>query len=709
MKPTNFSRLLRYSALALAILAIVLFALGYISPELGEYWWVLAAALLAALFLLSIPAIISALGGVDILKIDRLEVAIVALVIANITVQLLGGIWGSAYPLVIMIIVLASIFLGFLRALILAAMQSALEFLYFYSTVSPAHQIDPRTPWAHMFTLLAFSAGVGAIFALERKRYGKLTDQYKKLENDVEFFKEAQAAATDKVLSELDKIQKERPKRAVDRVFSLDQSLSQTLELCNQMFGSHLCALYLVDRKNPDMLELRSFVSESETEPKLSVSTSQSPFGIVLREMIPLAVPKVPKHQILPYYLRQPNIGSLACAPIVHENAPLGVLLVDSTSENAFTKEQAIILSLFSTRIAETIVGAHTTEKLSSEREDFAAYYDLSKKLAASLNLEGIFSILLDSTKDVAPFDVAALVVIDETTKRLTVKAARGIELDFADAELNPVNSLIGWTIEQKRTLYIPDVRAMQHKDRTFVLSEKIQVKGVNSVLIIPLFVKNELTGVLFFGSYAKDAFDTYHQRLMEILANQAAVAVSNAQLFNKLEKMAILDGLTGLYNHRYFQEQLARELARSERTGATCALVLLDIDHFKRINDTYGHPTGDTVLKYISSIIKSSIRQIDIAARYGGEEFAIILPESDISGASSFAERLREEIESSHAQTDFGPIQLTISLGVSEYPEFGKSRAEIIDTADKSLYHAKRLGRNRTVCAKDIPKDFTV
>lgn len=702
MKLTSHSKLFRYLALSIAILTIALLARGYISPEVGKYWWVLAATILFVLFLLSIPALIRVFFSAEFLKIEKLEVALIVLVIANITVQLLGGIWGAAYPLIIVVIVFVSIFLGLLQGLFFAALQSALEFFIFYTT-SPS--VDVLTPWAHAFVLLAFSVGVGAIFSLERKKFERLAAQYEKLRSDVEFFKETQARATYRVLSELDKIQQERPKRAVERVLSLDQALEAALEFCSKLFQTHLCALYLLDRKDPTRLELRSFLSASKLELKRSISSSQSPFAIVLRELVPLAVPSVPMHQLLPYYSRQPSVRSLMCAPIVCEEKPLGVLLVDSLIDAAFDKKQAEMLAILAVQVADTIVSHQTIEQLLSESEDFAAYYELSKKMSASLNLEDIFSILLDSTKNVVPFDAAALVILDEITKRLKIKAVRQIELGFEDLELSPRNSLVGWAMECKRTLYIPNASDIKRDEHAFILSEKIPIKGINSILIIPLFVKNEPVGALFFGSREVGAFDAYHQRLLETLANQAAVSISNAQLFSKLERLAIFDGLTGLYNHRYFQEQLSRELARAERTNSKVVLILLDIDHFKRINDTYGHPTGDVVLKHVASAIKNAVREVDFVARYGGEEFAIIMPEIDALSASQFAERLRSEIESSHAQTDFGPIQITVSLGVSAYPDFDKTRSALIDTADKALYHAKRLGRNRVVCAKDLPK----
>ncbi|HDH96563.1 MAG TPA: diguanylate cyclase, partial [Proteobacteria bacterium] len=670
MKPISRPRLWRYSVLFVSIAAILLFALGYISPELGRYWWIPAVAIAAVLFALSVPAVVGAVRGSDEAGLDRMDVALVALVIVDIAVQFMGGIWGAAYPLVILVVVCAAIFLGPLRGGLLALLQSALEILYFYSVDRSA---DPRTPWAHMFTLVALSTGIGAVFALERRRYEKLKEQYESLKGDMNFFKDAQSIATDRVLSELDRIQRERPRRALEQVFSLDRSLARILELCCRMFDANMCALYLLDSNDPRTLELRSYVSTSHMEPRRTVDATSSPFGIVLRDLVHIAVPRIPRHQVLPYYRGRQRVRSLMCAPVFFGKEPLGVLLADSAEEGAYEREQARVLSLFSTQIANTIVGARTNEQLQSEREDFAAFYNLSKELSASLNTEAIFSILLDSTKEVVPFNVAALIIKDEFSGKLMLKATRGIELDLPDMELEPEDSLVNWAMEQSRTLYVPKLADLQQGKRTPIVSEKIKVKGVSSVLVIPLVVKSQPTGALVLAARTPDAFSKYHQRLLEALANQAAVSLSNAQLFTKLERMAIIDGLTGLYNHRYFQEQLERELARAERSGSSVALVVVDIDHFKQVNDTYGHPTGDAVLKHISAIIRSSIRSIDTPARYGGEEFAIVLPEANMAGAAGFAERLRRDIESQPARTDFGELIITVSIGVSAYPEFGR------------------------------------
>jgi diguanylate cyclase (GGDEF)-like protein len=171
-----------------------------------------------------------------------------------------------------------------------------------------------------------------------------------------------------------------------------------------------------------------------------------------------------------------------------------------------------------------------------------------------------------------------------------------------------------------------------------------------------------------------------------------------------RLELLSITDGLTQLYNHRYFQDEFSRKFTEAARYERPLSLALIDIDFFKKVNDTYGHAAGDQVLKEVSSSYVSSIRSSDLAARYGGEEFAVMMPETSLDDAVQFAEKIRATIEASPIQTEAGEIPVTVSIGVSSIPHTKmRSPREMIETADKALYRAKRGGRNQVQAERRV------
>ncbi|PNU18707.1 hypothetical protein C2E25_16320 [Geothermobacter hydrogeniphilus] len=190
-------------------------------------------------------------------------------------------------------------------------------------------------------------------------------------------------------------------------------------------------------------------------------------------------------------------------------------------------------------------------------------------------------------------------------------------------------------------------------------------------------------------------------QLLLEVKqANQKneKLAAELRQANSKLRELVFRDGLTGLYNHRYFQEMVDHEMGRVIRYGSCFSLLMFDLDHFKQVNDNYGHPVGDLVLKNIAEAVTASVRTSDVVARYGGEEFAVILPETDPSGLRVFAERLRRRVEKLETEVNRDKVLVTISIGGTTYqPGVAKvDKFSVIDTADRALYQSKALGRNR-------------
>jgi len=217
--------------------------------------------------------------------------------------------------------------------------------------------------------------------------------------------------------------------------------------------------------------------------------------------------------------------------------------------------------------------------------------------------------------------------------------------------------------------------------------------KTISNLISVPLKIKDRVTGVINgVNKVNSEPFTEEDQRLLEALAQQAAMAVEHARLY----ELAITDGLTKLFIHRYFQARLEEEIVRAKRYHTACSLILFDIDHFKKFNDTYGHQQGDVVLIEVAKLTKQTVREtVDIPARYGGEEFAIILPETDAKGAHLVAERLRKTVEAYDFPGQEKALKVTISLGVSTFPDHASVKSVLIKKADMALYECKGRGRN--------------
>jgi len=222
---------------------------------------------------------------------------------------------------------------------------------------------------------------------------------------------------------------------------------------------------------------------------------------------------------------------------------------------------------------------------------------------------------------------------------------------------------------------------------------------ALKSHLTLPLAVEGEIIGCTALNSDQPNAFDAQDLQFFSVIGYQVSSTLKHFQRFSSIKNIAIYDTLTKLYNRRYFEERFGMEAQKSFYSGGALSLVMVDIDHFKKVNDTFGHTEGDKVLCEISSLLKASVRKKDTVARYGGEEFILILPEAGIEESSMIAERVRKQVEATPFDVGKAHINLTVSLGISNFPAHRpRSKEDLIKMADLALYDAKRSGRNK-VC----------
>lgn len=229
------------------------------------------------------------------------------------------------------------------------------------------------------------------------------------------------------------------------------------------------------------------------------------------------------------------------------------------------------------------------------------------------------------------------------------------------------------------------------------------------SLIVYPFAFQGEegevLEGVFLVVAREGEGFSGWDVRQVDFIVDLTKLALPGVLRVDRLQMETRVDPLTGLANRRELFRSLDRELGRSQRSGRPLSLALLDIDHFKRINDTYGHPFGDEVIKGIARIMKALVRPYDIVSRYGGEEFAIVLPETDLKRAEVVAERVRTSVRNRLFECRGERVPVTVSIGIATYPEDGENAQELIDMADRALYHSKKSGRDRISTVSDLLK----
>jgi len=234
------------------------------------------------------------------------------------------------------------------------------------------------------------------------------------------------------------------------------------------------------------------------------------------------------------------------------------------------------------------------------------------------------------------------------------------------------------------------------------IIDPNIRLK---SHLTLPLIIEGKIIGCISLNSDQPNAFDAQDLQFLSVIGYQMVASLKHIQRLSSIKNIAIYDTLTNLYNRRYFEERFEVETQKAFFSDTPLSLVMVDIDHFKKINDTLGHTEGDKVLKEISNLLKNSVRKKDTVARYGGEEFILILPDAGLEESLMIAERIRRLVENTTFEIAQAQIHLTVSLGIANFPSHRvRSKEDLIKMADQALYEAKRGGRNR-VCIYNPPK----
>jgi diguanylate cyclase (GGDEF)-like protein len=387
---------------------------------------------------------------------------------------------------------------------------------------------------------------------------------------------------------------------------------------------------------------------------------------------------------------------SLIAAPVMDGHFVAGVLTVSASRPGAFQDAEAKTVEIFSHQVMRILKRQRIYSQVQKEHIMLKKLKDGGTKLITSLKIHDIAQSLMDAVYRIAPQERVSMALFVPREDGFELIRQVGFALD-EEGLFDFRNHRIGVVCRSREPEYISNLS--NERNPVFPFS----VPGEGTAFMLPLVFEKELHGVLVYVSPKINAIRPYEIELLKVLGNQASSSLANAKLHAEIENMAVTDGLTGLFNHRTFQERLSDEFKRLQRFSNPLSLLLIDIDFFKKVNDTYGHPSGDRILKGVAGIIKETIRTSDVSARYGGEEFAAMLLGTNQDGALKMAERLRKAVQDTRFTVDGKEITVTVSIGVATSPYDAGVKEELIEKADKALYGAKRNGRNRCVLWSEI------
>jgi len=633
------------------------------------------------------------------------EGAALSLLLVNAVVQQTGGAHSYFQYLYPAIILISSFQFSFFRTMILVSGIFFLEGVGLY-VAPPDHPLSQRAvffPLALIAIPLTVKWGLRSFYR-ERESLMKKLRGNKKIEP-------ALSLPEIKPKPELARLSKEEEQ---DEELTLAKRMEAHLEhLLSVILASRIQAhraVFLSYDRDEEFLWVRAAKGRQEPlgiDRQRTILLGEGILGWIAKEKRAVAIADL-QNQKEPLDYDDGSVvpHSLLTVPVLDQDLFEGLLCIDSLADHAFSGQDEEVLRLMAEEIVTVLTYYREQQRMSQRTRVYAALLEISKSLGSRLDLDHRLEITADSAKEIIDYDRCFIFLVEPGERRLTVKAVKGYDPAVVDYTFALTNGLLSIIVKNRQVLLFSQLPSQRAKHKIFPDGCKISV-DCQSFLGLPLIIEDRAMGVVLFLSEKENAFTTYDRHVLSILCNHVAISIAEAQAHAQVERLAITDGLTGVYNHRRFQERLQEEFVRNARHPEPFSILMIDIDYFKKINDTFGHPAGDAVLKVIAKLLAKMVRKLDVVARYGGEEFVVLLLKTDAMQAWQMAERIRKAIESAPIDWQGQKIDVTVSIGVASQPEDATQREELIGCADKALYSSKRSGRNRSTLFRDLTRDM--
>jgi diguanylate cyclase (GGDEF)-like protein len=476
--------------------------------------------------------------------------------------------------------------------------------------------------------------------------------------------------------------------QAVLATFDLDEVLQRILVIARDYFHLQNVAILLLD-KDTNQLCTRSQIGGNHEFDNLCVTIGTGLIGTAAKQKRPLYVPDVTKDAH--YVPWSKKTRSELAIPLMVRDEVVGVLDCQSENPDHFDPETVDLLTLFSTQASMALQNARLYSLERRRASQLEAINAIAREATVVLDIKGLLSKACEKIQEA--FLVSHVSVLLKDEEDLVLRAHYGSLTPRVPegGRIPAAAGLLGRALHESKTLIENDSKTVPDYVEIFL--------ETRSRMCIPLVSFGHTLGVLVLDSARPGSFSATDIQSLESVADICATAIQNAHYVERVKQLAYLDGLTGIFNRRFFELRIEEEVERARRFDTGMAVIMVDIDQFKRLNDEFGHLLGDEVLRQVSSIFYQQLRKIDVVCRYGGEEFAILLSQTSQQHAMGVAEKLRRLVET--WQFPGVPRPVTISAGTATYPDHGMTREELVKAADAGLYAAKQAGRN---CVRVVP-----
>ncbi|MEO0326559.1 MAG: diguanylate cyclase [Myxococcota bacterium] len=619
------------------------------------------------------------------------ELGVLLLVAVHALVQLLGGLESEAYPLVLVAIAGVAAFARPPLGPALVALAMGTEVAVHLVTEGRSDALRPllvHLGYAAVFGALHLVFTRAEIVRVREQSAQALEAERQRVADESRLFRLASA-------TESTEVDEERLYRS--SVEAVHHQVFHALQLLRRTLGLHTCVL--LARGDDGRLRIAELASASEHIAAGPFPAGEGAVGAALKRQATVNLQRLrPGYGGLCYYEGPAEVRSFLAVPVEpRPGQPLeGVLCADRLEDRPFTPGEQAIFEDALGHVLRAVENERVFVQLERSKREQTVLHHASMALGAARTEAQVLAAGLDAAAQIVRSDLAAITRYDPTVRRHTLRLARGEGAEkLRDLTFKDNASLTAMAVRNRHFLpYRGDFDA----GTQMLFTRRSNPTSMASALVLPLVSREEAGGALVLAAKAPGVFGGSVRPTLEVLANQLAVALANADAVRRLEAMATTDGLTGCLNKRAFLEELERKLRAAQRFGTQLSLVVTDIDHFKSVNDTYGHATGDVVIKELGALLRRAKRETDVVARFGGEEFCVLCEQTDTAGAVLLAERIREEFAATVFPTEHGDLQVTCSLGVATFPDHAGSAGNLFEVTDKALYAAKHGGRDQVV-----------